>query len=250
MRSCQKYLPVLSILAIACCPAFVGFFPATASPQKTSNSLQVSLKFPAGKNRGAPVTTSGGGSRSDSVACVNTKKGELSLNALTPNYSNIATTASPNPTLYFYVPPTQASTGELVITDENDNEVYQTIFTLPSQSGIAKLTVKPETALASGKQYKWALMIICDRQYRNRDVFIEGKLEYEVLDEAIAKSLASKKPLEKAEFYAQKGYWLDTLDNAVKIRSKQPGDWAELLKSVGLEAMSDLPLVDCCTPDN
>lgn len=246
----QQYLPILSVLAIACCPSLVGLHPATASPPKSSNPLEISLKFPAGKNRGTPVTTSGGGARSDSVACVNLKKGELSLNALTPNYSNVATTASATPTLYFYIPPTKATTGELVITDENDREVYQTTFSLPSQSGIAKLTIKSETGLTSGNQYKWALMIVCDRQYRNRDIFIEGKLEYQALAEAIAKSLEDKKTLEKAEFYAQKGYWLDTLDNAAAIRSTQPADWTELLNSVGLEAMSDLPLVDCCIPDN
>jgi hypothetical protein len=249
MHNWQKSFPILAVLAIATSPLLVGFSPFLSPSQRNANTQAISLKFPAAKDRGAPVTTSGGGARSGST-CMATQEGELSLNALTPNYSNIATTASANPALYFYIPPTKATSGELVITDENDNEIYETTFALPGQPGIVKLTVRPQTALVSGKHYNWSLMIICDSQDRYRDLSSEGKLEYQKLDDATLKSLETKDALEKAKFYANKGLWLDTLDNATQVRTKYPTDWAELLNSVGLEAMSNLPFVDCCAADN
>jgi hypothetical protein len=248
MNDQPKKFPFIAILAIVFSPNLVGFSPAPVSPAENAYHQEISVKFPQGKNRGGPVTTSGGGTRSGAASCLTTKAGELSLNALTPNYQNVVTTASVNPTLYFYIPSTQATLGELVLTDED--EVYQTLFTLPGQPGIAKLTLQPQTTLVSGKQYKWSLMIICDRQDREQDISIQGKLKYQKLDKAIAQSLEAEDPLKKAEFYANQGYWLDTLENAAKSRSKQPQEWTELLKSVGLGTMSNLPFVECCKPKN
>ena len=242
----QKSFPFLGVLAIAISPVLVGFSPFPSLSQGNANPQEISLKFPPPKDRGAPVTTSGGGMRGGSAACVNIREGELSLNALTPNYNNIATTASATPTLYYFIPPTKATSGELVITDENDNEVYETTFTLPSRPGIVKLTLHPKTALVSGKHYNWSLMIICDAKDRYRDISSEGKLEYQKLDDATAKSLETKDALEKAKFYADKGFWLDTLDNVAQARAEHPADWTELLNSVGLADLSDQPFSDCC----
>jgi hypothetical protein len=77
-----------------------------------------------------------------------------------------------------------------------------------------------------------------------------GNLEYQKLDRATTQYLKTKGPLDKAKFYARQGYWLDTLENATELRSKQPQEWTELLRSVGLEALSTQPFVDCCTPQS
>jgi Domain of Unknown Function (DUF928) len=225
----------------------LAIFPLSIPLSTNINSQEISLKFPPPQDRGAPTTTSGGGMRSGSAACINIKEGDLSLNALTPNYSNIATTASATPNLYYYIPPTSATSGELIVTDENDNEVYETTFNLPNQPGIIKLVVKTRIPLVSGKKYYWSLMMICDRQNRYRNISLEGRLDYQQLEPAAIQSIETKDVLEKAKFFASKGFWLDTLDNAAKAQANHPQEWIELLNSVGLEALSNQPILKCCT---
>lgn len=259
-----RKLHFIGILAVVFSQNLVGLSIAeNVYSQEISQKIKFpsgkgAIKFPSGRDRGKPQTTSGGGTRlrgvpnsdeSGSISCLTANKDELSLNVLTPSYKNVVTTASLTPTLYFYVPWTQAALGEILLTDENDkNKVYQTVFTLPSRPGIAKLTLRPQNTLVPGKKYTWSLKIICNQHYRDNDISIVGKLEYQTLDRAAAQYLKTKGPLDKAKFYARRGYWLDTLENAAALRSKQPQEWTELLRSVGLEALSNQPFVDCCTP--
>lgn len=228
--------------------ALVGSIGAIAYPRPASSyPLSIALQFPAVPDRGAPATTSGGGTRSDTAFCVNTGADELSLNPLTPYYGKTVTTASANPTLYFYVPPTKAAAGEAVLLDDNDNEILAAQFALPPESGIVRLNLQPKTALVPGRKYRWSVSLVCDPRNRTRDVSIAGIIEYRPLEAPIARSLEVKNFLEKARFYAGRGDWLDTLDNAAKVRGQQLSEWTELLQSVGLDALLDRPIVDCCT---
>jgi hypothetical protein len=170
-----------------------------------------------------------------------TENGELSLNALTPNFSNVATTASANPTFYYYLPETSANLAEFVITDLNQATVYQTTVKLPAQSGIMKIKAVPKVPLSADQYYQWSLKIICDSQHRDKDLILEGVLEYQNLDKT---ALSSDDPLKKAQFYAEKGIWLETLDSVAQVRSISPTDWTELLQSVGLESLSSQPFVE------
>jgi hypothetical protein len=173
----------------------------------------------------------------------------MSFNALAPHYSNEVTTASGNPTLYFYLPPTRATTGEATLEDEEGKQLYRVAFPLPGQAGIAHLSLPPLTPLVAGKTYRWQVAIVCDPEYPTRNETVAGTLQYRPLDRASADSLTSKNFLEKAKFYAGRGDWLDTLDNVARARSQQPGEWTELLDSVGLNDLSGQPLLDCCAPE-
>ena len=130
-----KTLPFCGMIVFTISPTLMGF--TDLSLPKSSNNVssqQISLRFPSGSDRGAPVTTGGGGTRGSGSSCLKTENGELSLNALTPNFSNVATTASANPTFYYYLPETSANLAEFVITDLNQATVYQTTVKLPAQS--------------------------------------------------------------------------------------------------------------------
>ena len=50
--------------------------------------------------------------------------------------------------------------------------------------------------------------------------------------------------MKKAQFYANQGIWLETLDSVAQVRSISPTDWTELLQSVGLESLSSQPFVE------
>ncbi len=241
-----KTFPLYGVIFLTASPS-MGF-SSLPNPQqkKLIDPQQVSLQFPTVRDRGAPVTTGGGGTRGPGAGCVQTKEGELSVNALTPNYSNIATTASSNPIFYYYLPATSAQLAEFLITDESDNKVYQTVFALPTQPGIIRVPVSPSQPLSADKFYQWSFKIICNPQQRNKDIVLEGTLEYQPLANKDLSILSNVTPLEKAKFYAQKGLWLDTLDNTAKIRAQSPQDWTELLRSAGLENISSQPLIECC----
>jgi hypothetical protein len=218
-------------------------FTDLSLPKSSNNvsSQQISLRFPRGSDRGAPVTTGGGGTRGPGSSCLKTENGELSLNALTPNFSNVATTASANPTFYYYLPETSANLAEFVITDLNQATVYQTTVKLPAQSGIMKIKAVPKVPLSADQYYQWSLKIICDSQHRDKDLILEGVLEYQNLDKT---ALSSDDPMKKAQFYANQGIWLETLDSVAQIRATSPTDWTELLQSVGLESLSSQPFVE------
>lgn len=246
MHHWLKSFPLYGVIFLIASPVMGFSALPNEKPQNFNDPQQVSLQFPTVRDRGAPITTGGGGTRGPGIGCLQTKEGELSINALTPNFSNIATTASKNPTFYYYLPKTTAQLGELVITDESDHKVYQTTFNLPKQPGIIRLPVSPSPALSADKFYQWSLKIICNPQQRGKDIVLEGILEYKPLDEQELSQLSKVNPLEKAKFFARKGIWLDTLDNTAKIRSQSPQDWTELLQSAGLENMSSQPLIECC----
>jgi len=236
-----KTLSICGVL-FAISPSLMGF--SGLSPRDRSDkfsSQQISLKFPQGSDRGAPVTTGGGGTRGPGSSCLKTQNGELSLNSLTPNFSNVATTASANPTFYYYLPETSANLAEFVITDLNQATVYQTTVKLPAQSGIMKIKAMPKAPLSADQYYQWSLKIVCDSQHRDQDLILEGILEYQNLDKT---ALSSDDPIKKARFYADKGIWLETLDSVAQVRSISPTDWTELLRSVGLEGLSSQPFVE------
>ena len=246
-----KTLPFCGMIVFTISPTLMGF--TDLSLPKSSNNVssqQISLRFPSGSDRGAPVTTGGGGTRGSGSSCLKTGNGELSLNALTPNFSNVATTASANPTFYYYLPETSANLAEFVITDLNQATVYQTTVKLPAQSGIMKIKAMPKVPLSADQYYQWSLKIVCDSQHRDQDLILEGVLEYQNLDKT---ALSSDDPLKKAQFYAEKGIWLETLDSVAQVRSISPTDWTELLQSVGLEGISSQPFVEevqSDTPDH
>lgn len=243
-------LKSFSIIAIAVSPLVIGFIHGSSSLAGENNYREISLNFPAtGKNRGAPAATVGGGTRSDDTTCLNIQEGEIPLVALMPNRENVAKTATATPNLYWYIPKTKATTGELVLVDENNQEIYFNRFALPKQAGIIKLSIPAKANLKPGHTYSWSMMVICDSRYRNRDKYVEGTLEYVSLEAEVKSQLKNIAPLEQAKLYAQAGIWVETLDLLAQMRGEKPQDWRQILTSVGLEKLVNLPVVGCCSID-
>ena len=235
----------LAILSILLIPWAMGQ-TSWAMPLQSSNQL-LTLQFPpTGKNRGTPQRTAGGGTRSDSVSCLVEEEQDLPLVALMPDRENESKTSIATPSLYWYVPQTTASKGEFVLVDENNQEAYYATFDLPKQTGIIKLRIPETASLEPGKIYSWSMMVICDSRNRNRDQYIQGKIEYVAPGDAVDSQLSTLPALEQARIYANANLWLETLDTMAKIRPENPSAWQEFLQSVGLEVLSDKNFVDCC----
>ncbi len=246
--SCRKNLSYLSALSIALCVELVTF--SLAAPPLRAQSLKVSVTFPRAQNRGAPARTAGAGQRRPDCYVGNTP-----LTALTPS-NNVATTVSANPTLFWYVPQSEAKSAEFVVIDNQKNEIYATTLALNGSPGIVKLSLPATVSLETGKDYTWQLALICDPTDRSGDQVVEGLIERTALSSAQKTRLAAATdPLKQAEVYAQARIWQETIAILAQLRRDRPNDsnvtnaWKELLNSVELPAIATAPLVECCTAD-
>lgn len=247
--SCQKYLSSLGTFSVALCVEIVSLSLVTAGLR--AEPLKVSVTFPPTENVGAPSRTAGAGKRSPT--CVT--QGNMPLTALTPS-NNVAVTVSANPTLFWYIPETKAKSAELVVTDEEGNEVYQTTFAITDNPGVMKLSLPATVALETGKDYKWMFALICQLTDRSKDEFVQGVLKRtELSADQKTKLAAVKEPLKQAEVYAGAKIWQETLTLLAQLRYDRPNDskiadaWRELLNSVELTAIAREPLTECCRAD-
>ena len=237
----QKYLSCIGTVAVTLCVEVLMIF--SFSPAKAQ-----SITFPPTEQRGAPSRTVGGGQRGGASCSV----GNPPLTPLTPD-NNVVTTVSANPTLFWYVPKTQAKLAELVIMDSNLHQVYQTTVEVKGVPGIIKVNIPTSVALKTGKKYVWKFSLICNPD-RSLERFVAGWIERTELDmEAKTKLAKATKPLEKVEVYANAQVWQETLSILAQLHSERPHDpdvtgaWREFLTSVKLEEIATQPLVECCT---
>lgn len=222
-------------------------------PQLKAQPIEISLKFPQTRDRGAPDRTVGAGVRSGENSCVT---GDKPLAALVP-MNNVWTTVSDNPTLFWYIPQTGATSAELLILDDRNNEVYWTSLKLQGLPGVVQLTPSQTLMLEPDRDYTWYLALSCDPDNSTDTFYLQGLLERtELTAEQKAKLAQTKDPLKQAKVYADAEIWQETLAIVAKLRRDNPNDpkiaqeWKELLESIQLGGLATEPLVDCCSPIN
>ncbi|MTJ14353.1 DUF928 domain-containing protein [Anabaena sp. UHCC 0187] len=203
------------------------------------------------KAKGSPQKTAGGATRG---VCqhLGTSSPQPILTALIPATEKELTVAA-YPTVLVKISEPGTQKAELTLWDQEGNGIYQTIVDLTATPGITSFKIPQAAgALAVGQQYKWNLALICDPAERQRDIVLEGRLERVELSSTLNSSLATASPLEKAKLYAQNGLWYDTVATLADLKRSLPqnsqigAEWHELLQSVGLTELSQVPVVDCC----
>ena len=224
-----------------------------------SQSRKVSFNLPPVADNGAPGGRRKGAGSHSLCEVSNQQTGITPLIALMPKIS-IETetknktyvwgkTALDHPTFWFYVAYPANSYVEFVLQNEVEEEIYQTSFTLDKTPGIVSLTLTEDQAtLETGKSYHWYFNIMCDREDTTDD-FVEGWVERVELNPVINSQLESVQPLERVSIYAQNGLWYDTLTNLDRLRKTKPENqaiaaiWTDLLRQVGLDEISQEPIV-------
>ena len=246
----QKHFISMGILAVTISQvtAVISGFPSRLLAQ--SSERIISLEFPPTNQRGAPETTAGGGTRSNSCVKSGLEDEEIPLTPLMPTRTNVGQTATTNPVLYWYVPQNNAESGEFLVKDDLGNEVYSAIFKLPATDGIIKLEIPNNADLKTDRDYLWTLSLVCDSQNRFRDYSVKGIIQPTEIDLSLKLQLAEKAPLEQAELYAQQRIWHDTLDLVAQLSTENPEEWEELLESINLERIAKKPILDCCQAEN
>jgi hypothetical protein len=233
----RKYSSFLGTCSIALFAALAPFSLVTL--QSEAQPIYVSVAFPR-TTVGSPRRAIGGGTRGPIQACV---IGASPLTVLSP-HSNVATTVSAQPTLYWYIPRTQAKVADFLVYDEQGQIVYQTPIALKGIPGVVKLNFPKSLALEIGQEYDWKLALRCNSKDEVENVAVGGTIKRTALTSTQKAQLAAaKQPLKQAEVYAKAGVWQETIGIVAQLRHDRPSDrninaaWKELLESVGLKDM-------------
>ena len=207
-------------------------------------------------DRGIPGRREGGGTRGDECT-----QGSLSrLVALMPEKSLGLTTES-YPQFFWFIPKTKARFVEFKLYDVdkqhvNRTPIYQTMFTITGEPGIASLTLPSEAGippLESGRDYRWSLSLVCNPENRTRDdIKVFGGVERVSLSLYDASRLEHLSQRDRLSIYEEDGLWLNALTTLANLRACDPSDadlsnrWASLLEAVKLQDYAEQPLMQQC----
>ncbi|MGP1386059.1 MAG: DUF928 domain-containing protein [Thainema sp.] len=167
------------------------------------------------------------------------------LVALNPA-SNLALTASEEPTVYFSISSLAKSHQmEFFLRDTDGNFVYETAFEAGETAEIVGITV-PNGVLALEQDYQWYFSVVCDPLDRSQNMVLEGWLR-RTSPAALPIEETSELPtsLELAATYEAAGLWGDAISTLVELRQTQPENseveqqWSELLQDLELDTVLD-----------
>ncbi|MEQ9234717.1 DUF928 domain-containing protein [Coleofasciculus sp. E2-BRE-01] len=195
-----------------------------------------------------PNNTEGGGTR-DGGCPQDAKALEPTITPVMPATRQGLTVAE-RPTFFVYVPKTTAKQALFVLKDENEDYYYETTLPMPKQAGIISVKLPDEASkLEMGKTYHWSFLMICGAQVTPDSPGVQGVIK-RIKPDGTLNQLDGEPLLEQALQYGANGIWFDTLTTLAQLRQSNPQDssfqvaWADLLKSVGLDAIATQPLVN------
>jgi hypothetical protein len=232
---------VSKLFSCVCLAVLINLFTSSFADRVRAETNSNNAK------QGFPIRQVGGGTRDGHCSV----KGQ-SLTALIPNDS-VGMTTKDLPELFFYLPKTSKSQQvEFVLRDYRDRLVYENTTSI-EQNGIVKVNVPASQQLQSletNRDYHWYLSMICDPQDRSKDMVVEGWIKRVAIAPNISQQLEQLDPLERVNLYQIANIWYDALSILVNLKSSNlnngqvPEKWQELLGSVGLENLSQEPIIN------
>ncbi|MGB5710889.1 MAG: DUF928 domain-containing protein, partial [Waterburya sp.] len=232
-------LPIWQIQAIAQSDSDLSTMPTQ------STQFKVTFDPPA---EDMPKRTTGGASRTISQCVNQLEYGDIPFSALLPA-STRGLTAASHPTILAYLPETDAQKVFFSWREENNQDHYQAILPIANRGGIISLNL-PENAppLEVGKNYQWAIAIMCDDRLQPDSPMVQGQVQRVELASAIESRLDNDISLNNAALYGETGLWYEMLATLAQLKTAQPNNqnlalnWSNLLSSVGLAEVAEAPL--------
>ncbi|BAY61541.1 hypothetical protein NIES22_16080 [Calothrix brevissima NIES-22] len=179
---------------------------------------------------------------------------------LIPSSKEAQHTTKDHPTFFFYIPKTSKTVAglEFSLRETPDSDpIYRETFPPVGEAGIVSVTLPTnQPALQADKEYHWNFSMICDPNSRDLDVFLEGTIEVMQDANIAAQIQETPQPLDRAVLYATAGFWENAISILADLRRQNPNNaevqqyWADLLKSVNLDQVTDKPLLPCCKPQS
>lgn len=255
----------LVLVSLTSCPP-----PVRAQlAESVSNPLDIAriyfAQLPKFPDNGAPTGRRRGGTSRDGCPALNTPltalvPGEETLGELQGGASPkiiskslLASTVAEYPTFWFYVPQltTTARSGEFVLQNEAGDDVYRTPVTLPEKPGVISISLpmSPQYSLKTDNKYLWYFKVYCGAPKNTSEYFfVDGWVQRVALTRNLESQLKTAKPGGYMA-YAANNIWYDALTNLADLLSTDSQnatlveDWADLLKSVGLQDLAQAPIV-------
>lgn len=230
-------------------------------------------------DRGAPTTAVGGATRGNPLCGeVLALSPEVRNRGGTPedrqdpskmSYSYLGLTVSEQPSFLFYAKGSDKYKGAevtFVLTDLNgagktDNEdIYETKFTLPDRTGTIQLNLPSGIVLEEGKSYEWYMEMACpgtEGEVSWMNGFVERVEETPALkdDLAMAKTASAR-----ALVYSNAGLWFDALkvlaqERRVADTPELENSWKALLQYAAIDnsvknSVVNAELIDCCSAES
>jgi hypothetical protein len=247
------------------------YYPLQLQALPAKNNL-VSVKFvppPPPPDRSAAGSRGGAASRGCNAA-------NQTVTALVPTYQQnlnqgnqvvVPTvqvwglTNSERPNFFFFVPYDASSIAniEFVLKDETNKKsqtLYRTYLTPPESPGIINVNLPSSIAsLQTGKMYHWffKVRLQCDQKQPTTLDYVDGWVQRVNQNSTLTAQIKQATLEQKATLYAANGVWYDAIMSLVELRQKNTqhqtlAAWTSLLNSVGLEAITNQPLINCCQP--
>lgn len=161
------------------------------------------------------------------------------------SHSYIGRTISRHPTFAWFVPPDSiAKQMEFAIYEWVPNSKPKEVRTksLRSSPGVMKLSPfsNSELGLQPGKEYFWQVVVHCDLDNPSGDLVSRASLEVVEMPTTIVQDKLNKavNSVDKANIYAEAGFWYDALAEALKSVP------ASKLGELGASLLNDLANVE------
>jgi Domain of Unknown Function (DUF928) len=233
--------------------------PGQGAPSQSTGGAARGRLFQPVKGRGAPLRAAGGASRvgrydlNPHANPAGPAAGPAALIALLPQtYSG--TTVLAHPTLMAYLPASSVKTAIFSLKDEAGKMVYQQNLAISGEAGLVAITLPATTpALEVNKQYQWYVALPVDGDLNPSTPYVDGWIQRIEPTAPVAAALQQPDLLKQAEALGAHGVWYDCVAKLATVRATQPQSkvlnqqWQELLESVGLQEIAQVPLVAAVT---
>ncbi|MEM9217339.1 MAG: DUF928 domain-containing protein [Cyanobacteria bacterium P01_F01_bin.150] len=198
----------------------------------------------------APEAVTGGTSRANEYGLTEDllTGSAVSMLAVTPpNFYGL--TVSARPTFMAYLPPSSAHQAIFRLKDSSQSIVYEQIIPLDGKAGILTVQLPSDApALITEQYYQWFVTLQTKNDLTPASPFVDAWIKRIEPTDAMLEAQESGDPLTMAEVLAQSGIWYDTSALLATLQAVQNSEdlmehWSELLSSVDLDSLIEVPLL-------
>lgn len=184
-------------------------------------------------------------------------------------HKSVWNSATPYPTIFFYLPQDNLTKGQLILENELGKPVYSVLLEFPAQAGVISVKL-PEFSprgnafppLEIGKDYRWIISIECQDDVNPEIGGGIHRIDPQTVasdGESVGGSMTLEQALKQASssdlpnVYERANIWYNTLSSLAELMEAQPDNpelkqrWHDLMVEVGYDSIADAPLVGSAT---
>ncbi len=227
--------------------------PGSSTPTQAAGGASRGNLFAPATGSSAPQQAAGGASRVGSYGLDDVNlvgaAGSSALTALLPQ-NFYGTTLLERPTILVYLPASTATEAVFSLKDEMGNTLKQLTLPVTDIAGIMAVKLPADAPpLAVGKNYQWFLALKVDGRLNPSTPYVDGWIQRIATSPELAEALKQSDALKQAKALGSHGVWYDCVATLATLRTTATTadpltkDWTELLESVGLKEIAQVPML-------